>query len=38
MIEEKLTLKTSGDQIVVSVTQAAKEEEPVVEEIIDEEN
>jgi len=37
-LEEKLTLKTSGDQIVVSVTQAAKEEEPVVEEIIDEES
>jgi large subunit ribosomal protein L25 len=37
-LEEKLTLKTSEDQIVVSVTQAAKEEEPVVEEIIDEES
>ena len=34
-LEEKLTLKTSEDQIIVSVTQAAKEEEPVEEEILD---
>ncbi len=34
-LEEKLTLKTSEDQIIVSVTQAAKEEKPVEEEILD---
>ena len=35
-LEEKLTLKTAEDQIIVSVTQAAKEEEPV-EELSEEE-
>ena len=32
-LDEKLTLKTAEDQIIISVTQAAKEEEPVVEEV-----
>ena len=34
-LDEKLTLKTAEDQIIISVTQAAKEEEPVVEEEVD---
>jgi len=34
-LDEKLALKTAEDQIIISVTQAAKEEEPVVEEEVD---
>ena len=32
-LDENLTLKTAEDQIIMSVTQAAKEEEPEVEEV-----
>jgi len=34
-LDEKLTLKTAEDQIIISVTQATKEEEPVAEEEVD---